>query len=46
MLKTDSFTIYIKADTAANLEGTTLARGAVQVPMGAQLAVGESVIRF
>jgi hypothetical protein len=34
-LKTDSFAMNVKADTAANLEGTTLARGAVRVPTGA-----------
>jgi hypothetical protein len=38
MLKADSFTISVKVDTAANLEGQTLTRGAVQVPTGAQLA--------
>jgi len=34
-LKTDSFAMNVKADTAANLEGQTLAGGAVRVPAGA-----------
>ena len=34
-LKTDSFAMNVKADTAANLEGQTLAGGTVQVPAGA-----------
>jgi hypothetical protein len=34
-LKTDSFAMNVKADTAANLEGQPLAGGTVQVPAGA-----------
>ena len=35
VLKTDSFAMNVKADTAANLAGQTLAGGAVQIPAGA-----------
>jgi hypothetical protein len=34
-LNTDSFAMNVKADTATNLEGQTLAGGAVRVPVGA-----------